>query len=87
MLSFLPLASPVSILRGGESWADAKPRRVTSEKSFLSPAGGLVDCPALLPRASVERDVNSEPTGNIPRCVIKQTGKWYCNQMQTKTVI
>jgi len=83
-LSFLPLASPVSILRGGESWADAKPRRVTSEKSFLSPAGGLVDGPALLPRASVERDVNSVPTGNIPRCVMNQTGKWDSNQMQTE---
>jgi hypothetical protein len=52
-LSLLPLASPVSTLKGGESWADAKPKRVTSEKSFLSLAGGLVDGPALLPRASV----------------------------------
>ena len=48
------LVSPVSALRGGESSADAKPSRVTSEKSLRSPAGGLVDGPAaLFPRASV----------------------------------
>jgi hypothetical protein len=52
-LSFLPAVSPVSALRGGESCADAKPSRVTSEKSFLSLAGGLVDGPAIFPRASV----------------------------------
>jgi hypothetical protein len=51
-LSFFPFAST---LRGGESWADAKPRRVTSANRFLSLAGGLVDGPALFPRASVKR--------------------------------
>ena len=53
-LSVLPAVSPISALRGGESCADAKPSRVTSEKSFLSLAGGLVDGPALFPRASVK---------------------------------
>jgi hypothetical protein len=62
-LSFFPFASTVSTLRGGESWADAKPRRVTSAKRFLSLAsGGLVDGPALFPRASVKRQIESAPT-------------------------
>jgi hypothetical protein len=51
VLSLLPVKSPDSTLRGGESWADAKPSRATSEKSFLSLAGGLVEGPALFPRA------------------------------------
>lgn len=53
MLSFMVPDDPTDpTLKEGESWAEAKPRRVTSENSFLSPDdGGLVEGGALLPNA------------------------------------
>lgn len=47
-----------SVLKEGESCAAAKPRRVTSENSFLSPVtGGLVDGALQLPNAKDRTDV------------------------------
>ncbi|MFV0960680.1 hypothetical protein QML37_30005, partial [Klebsiella pneumoniae] len=43
MVSLPASASDSSVLKEGESNAAENPRRVTYEKSFLSPTGGLVD--------------------------------------------